>query len=220
MGLKWPGDFVDRLICGDCLEVMKEIPDKAADIVITDPIWPGGGHLFSVVDEYDLFARAVKEIVRITDRLIVHLGVASDPRFLMSIPETFKYVTQVWLRRVPPRYRGNCLIEGDVAYVFGTGWPRGVLPGSYCGPYEGLEVSIGHKNGNPHPAYRSYNHVSLLVARFTKEGEIIVDPFAGSGTTCVAAARRNRRYVGIDINPDYCKIAIDRLRQKELFEGK
>ena len=45
----------------------------------------------------------------------------------------------------------------------------------------------------------------------------VLDPFAGSGTTCVAAKQLGRKYIGIEINPDYCKIAEERLRQEELF---
>jgi site-specific DNA-methyltransferase (adenine-specific) len=35
--MKYPNDFVNKIICGDCLEVMKEIPDKSIDLVLTDP---------------------------------------------------------------------------------------------------------------------------------------------------------------------------------------
>ena len=51
----------------------------------------------------------------------------------------------------------------------------------------------------------------------TDPGAIVLDPFLGSGTTAVAAKQLGRRYIGIEINPDYCKIAEDRLRQEELF---
>jgi DNA modification methylase len=42
-------------------------------------------------------------------------------------------------------------------------------------------------------------------------GDIILDPFAGSGTTCVAARRLGRRFVGIDLNPDFCAFAAQRV---------
>ena len=48
-------------------------------------------------------------------------------------------------------------------------------------------------------------------------GDIILDPFAGSGTTCVAAKQLGRKYIGIDISREYCNIAEQRLAQEELF---
>lgn len=49
------------------------------------------------------------------------------------------------------------------------------------------------------------------------EGGIILDPFLGSGTTGLRAKELGRRFVGIELNPEYCNIAEDRLRQEELF---
>ncbi len=53
-----------------------------------------------------------------------------------------------------------------------------------------------------------------FIKLLTKPGDIVLDPFNGSGTTCVAANRLNRDYLGIDINQDYCEIAIQRLRDE------
>jgi site-specific DNA-methyltransferase (adenine-specific) len=49
------------------------------------------------------------------------------------------------------------------------------------------------------------------------EGGVVLDPFLGSGTTLLAARQEGRRGVGIEINPKYCDVAIERLRQKTLF---
>jgi len=46
----------------------------------------------------------------------------------------------------------------------------------------------------------------------TNKEAIVLEPFAGTGTTCVAAKKLGRRYIGIDISPEYCQIARDRLR--------
>jgi len=46
-----------------------------------------------------------------------------------------------------------------------------------------------------------------LIELYSFEGDVVLDPFCGSGTTCVAALELNRRYVGFDISPEYCELA-------------
>jgi len=54
-----------------------------------------------------------------------------------------------------------------------------------------------------------------FIRLFTQPGDVVLDPFIGSGTTAVAAKELGRRYVGIDINGEYCQIAMERLVQKQ-----
>jgi site-specific DNA-methyltransferase (adenine-specific) len=51
----------------------------------------------------------------------------------------------------------------------------------------------------------------------SKEGDTVLDPFLGTGTTAKAAKDLSRNYIGIEINPDYVKIAQDRLKQEVLL---
>ncbi len=53
-----------------------------------------------------------------------------------------------------------------------------------------------------------------LIRLFSAEGQTVLDPFVGSGTTCLAARRTGRRSIGIDVNPDYIKIACTRLESR------
>lgn len=73
------------------------------------------------------------------------------------------------------------------------------------------EARIGH------PCPRPLNTVMYIVENYSVSRETILDPFAGSGTTLVAAKRLGRKAIGIEISEKYCRIAIDRLRQRELF---
>lgn len=57
-----------------------------------------------------------------------------------------------------------------------------------------------------------------FIKLFTREGDLVLDPFNGSGTTCVAAQRLNRHWLGIDTNEEYCKVALERLLKYQ--EGK
>ena len=62
-----------------------------------------------------------------------------------------------------------------------------------------------------HPCAKSLLLYTWIISKLTNENDIILDPFLGSGTTAVACKQLNRKYIGIEINPDYCRIAKERL---------
>ncbi|MGB8656625.1 MAG: site-specific DNA-methyltransferase [Candidatus Zixiibacteriota bacterium] len=70
----------------------------------------------------------------------------------------------------------------------------------------------GVRNIKKHPCPKPLNSMLPLIKWYSKENNLILDPFAGSGTTLVAAKNLGHRFIGFEINPDYCKIAEDRLR--------
>lgn len=65
-----------------------------------------------------------------------------------------------------------------------------------------------------HPATYPDRLAMDLIQCFSEPEDIVLDPMVGSGTTCVVANQLNRRYLGLDINPEYVKIATERLRQE------
>ena len=67
------------------------------------------------------------------------------------------------------------------------------------------------KVGHPAPFPEELPH--RLIQMYTFEGDVVLDPFAGSGTTCVAAQRGGRRFVGYEVNPDYVDLAHKRLAE-------
>ena len=62
-----------------------------------------------------------------------------------------------------------------------------------------------------HPCPKPTKWAEWLIKRSTNKCDIILDPFVGSGTSCVAAKKLNRHFIGIEISPKYCKIAKHRL---------
>ncbi|MBN1375016.1 MAG: site-specific DNA-methyltransferase [Dehalococcoidia bacterium] len=68
-----------------------------------------------------------------------------------------------------------------------------------------------------HPAPFPVELPYRLVQLYTFAGEVVLDPFAGSGTTCLAALKSGRRYVAYDIEPEYCRLTKGRI--KAWFEG-
>ncbi|MBU1626055.1 site-specific DNA-methyltransferase [bacterium] len=57
---------------------------------------------------------------------------------------------------------------------------------------------------------------SWFIKLFTQEGDVVLDPFMGSGSTAVASFLLNRKFIGFEINEDYCKLALDRIKKEEI----
>jgi DNA modification methylase len=83
--------------------------------------------------------------------------------------------------------------------------------GSYCFRQDGsLDGTIPiHKNH--HPTVKPLKLMSYLVTLGSREGDIVLDPFSGAGTTCIAAMMLNRDFIGMEIDPEYHQIALQRL---------
>ena len=77
-------------------------------------------------------------------------------------------------------------------------------------------ISPGASAGSPHPAVMPVELAARAIRLSTWPGETVLDPFAGTGTTLVAARQLGRRAVGIEISERYCEVAAKRLAQGSL----
>jgi hypothetical protein len=68
---------------------------------------------------------------------------------------------------------------------------------------------------NNHPTVKPIKLMSYLITMGSREGDVVLDPFCGSGTTCIAAKMLKRHYIGIELNPNYREIAIKRIDSYE-----
>jgi DNA modification methylase len=84
-------------------------------------------------------------------------------------------------------------------------------------PRSFVVVPTGRDKGNTHPAPMAENFAAHLVAVASWPTETVIDPFAGSGTTCLAARKLGRKSIGIELNPEYAELAARRLQQQSLF---
>jgi len=77
---------------------------------------------------------------------------------------------------------------------------------------DAIETAVETIKGRIHPAIYPEFIIKQFIKLTTKRDAIVLDPFNGSGTTCIAAKKLGRKYIGIDINPNYCKHAKERLK--------
>lgn len=180
-------------------------------VCITDPPWTAKSAPVEGCERAaELWAEVIKAMGQRCKRLVVHLSCDTDPRPFLG-PIGLPFVRYFHLRYDVPRYRGRILNGSDIAYMFGD------LPQSRLGlrvlPGETRAVSNPYVYHPNHPCPRSIAHVQWLVDKCTDPNDIVIDPFAGSGTTIVACKNLNRSAIGIEINPDYCREAELRLQQ-------
>ncbi len=195
----------------DCREILPLL--QPADVMITDPVWPPFGHIFDIDDPAALLAEALAASPPIK-RLVIHLGGLSDPRFLAAVPPSLPFMRVCWLAYVRPNYYGRFLGQADVAYAFGE--PPRPRKGFTIIPAQTISTDSKGRE-NEHPAPRKIAHVRWLVKWFSVEGETILDPFMGSGTTLRVAKDAKRKAVGIEIEERWCELAVRRMAQGMLL---
>lgn len=76
-----------------------------------------------------------------------------------------------------------------------------------------IRVPVTSEDHGKHVAQKPLALMELLISLVTKEGQLVLDPFAGSGTTCVAAHRLNRHYIGMEIDEHNCEVANARINE-------
>ena len=206
------------VVCCDCLEAMKNLPDGCVDAVITDPVWPNSiPELHGADDPYAEFAGMCTRMN--AKRIAVIIGCNSDPRFCAPIDLPFFRVC--WLEYTRPHYLGRLMYGSGVAYLFGQP-PNArddqfVISGRFC------DTSSTGKESE-HPCPRKISHMEWIVRKWSNPDELVLDPFLGSGTTAVAAKKLGRHFLGFEIEPKYMAIAEERIAlveaQPTLFERK
>jgi len=78
-----------------------------------------------------------------------------------------------------------------------------------------MSYNIGQKK-TEHPTEKPLNLTGRFINIFTNKGDVVLDPFLGSGTTAAAAQTLHRNFIGIEIDPKFCEMARQRLRQHPL----
>ena len=249
------------LFHGDCLKLLRSMPDGAAQLVVTSPPYNVGKEYERnlTIEAYIEFQRRViEESVRITRRggsicwqvgnhvnghgQMIPLDILLHP-FFAAFVETAELRLRnriVWhfehglhcKRRFSGRYESILWYTKGHNYIFNLDAVR--VPQKYPGKqaYKGARrgqytcnplgknpgdvwiipnVKSNHVEKTDHPCQFPIEIPERLILAFTKEGDLVVDPFLGAGTTAVAAVLHKRRTAGADIKKEYLAVARQRV---------
>jgi len=208
-------EFVNRIITGDCIKVMREIPSASIDFIATDPPYlvryaSRDGRRIVNDNTDNWLMPAFAEMYRVLKNnrfLLCFYGWNKVDRFFTAWKAAGFYPVGhlVWIKDYHSNER-YVRYSHESAYLLAKGDPprppialRDVLDWKYTGD-------------ELHPTQKPVMALLPVIMAFSRLGEIVLDPFAGSGSTAVAAQDLGRRYIGIEIDPTYARKAEERLR--------
>ena len=223
----------NNIYLGDAYKLIKDIPDKSVSLIYTDIPYEiqsgGGGHSAlskriiktNYVDLKDIRSgidySILDEFCRILKHIYIYIYCSKS-----QILTLMKYFVEekdclfdiLFWGKTNPTPATNNLFLNDVEYclVFrekGTYFAKGYFLKSkyYISP-----LNMNDKDDYGHPTIKPLELVKRHIENSTKPNDIVFDPFMGSATTCLAAKRLNRRYIGFEIEPKWFKVAQDRLQ--------
>jgi site-specific DNA-methyltransferase (adenine-specific) len=205
---------VNEVLQGDCTRVLRRLPDSFVDLVVTDP--PYGvryqdsiGRTIANDDDPSRILCAFTDLHRVLkpDSICISFyGWGQVDTFFRAWRRAgFRPAGHiVWVKDYASRTR-YLHYRHEQAYVLAKGSPK--MPEQ---PIDDIQPWV--YSGNPdHPTQKAVQILTPLMEAFSQPGQLVLDPFAGSGSTLVAAAISGRRYLGIELEQGYCCVARERL---------
>lgn len=231
------------VVADDCIKVMSTLSTRSVDLILTDPPYEenvhqnqirirktGTGEISAGTEKFEIpfppltaefRFQLAEQFVRISKGWIILFcqqeSVGDWKRALEYAGGVYKRCA-LWVKpNAQPQLSGDRPANGAESIVCAYSNPRKSVwnGGGKVGLYHAL-----HDQGRVHPTQKPLALMEQLVKDFSNPGDLILDPFAGSGTTGVAAKRWCRQFLGIELDPDMAQIAHQRLTMTEpLFDG-
>lgn len=248
-----------KIVTGDCIEVMRAMPDESVDMIFADPPFNVGKKYGVAKDRRTDYPAWCHEWIAEGFRLLKPTGSFYLMTIARHLPMLFpamerhgKYINLIQWNHSSGANNGNSFWNGyqpimlygkTDAYKFNrksqirkTHWKRwggyttqqqghmldvwNDIPFVYSGSISHPEaVMSGKGKSKAHPCQMPTGLATRAMMFSTDEGDTVMDPFNGSGTTAVSAKQLNRRYIGIEINPEYVQLTHNRLKQDALALG-
>lgn len=228
-------DLIGRVHCSDALDLMRQIPDASIDLVLTDPPYGLAGRVFdfphkkySAINElwdYEVPLTWLDECTRIlkpSGSVVCFCGRKST--YLIAneaLKLGWHLINDItWVKPdAPPCFTGRNLTETtERALWFSPSGKNWFYNLDYAKRFNGginlrdVWTFNIERDERVHPAQKPIELMELCISLFSPLDGIVLDPFAGSGTTPAACQALNRRWIAGDSSPEYCAVMEKRLK--------
>lgn len=183
-----------RLYCGDSssYDFIAAIQEQGARLVFADPPYN------AEAAEWDEgFEWGHDFLCDVADFVVVTPGIISIPQFLRATEMPYRWAIAAHIT--------NGMTRGAIGFgnwIFGAVFSRGSV---HLKEQDCVDVAIGNHPGAEHKGRKPAQFVAWVIETFTKPNDLIIDPFAGSGTTLLMAEKLGRRCITAEIIPEYCE---------------
>lgn len=199
---------------GDCLVALPKLDPESVDCIVTDPPYlvnfkdRSGRSIANDVNS-DWLAPAFAQMFRVLKRDSVCISFYGwnkvDLFFDAWKKAGFRVCGHFVFTKSYASKAGLVKYQHESAYLLAKGRPP--VPAEPIGDV----MQFQYSGNRYHPTEKPVSALRALIASFTEPGDVVLDPFAGSGSTCVAAREIGRRYIGIELDANYYAAAKSRL---------
>jgi len=214
----------------DCLEAMKQMPDGCVDLVLTDPPY---GVAYKTGYRKQEWHKFCTEIANDRDMVWVEPCCEELERLMKDNTALYWFSNHDAIDIVKPVIAGRFAYKNTITWVKNN-WTAGDLEAQYGKQTElivyankGRKFINGSRDqdvwycnrvsgdGQLHQNEKPVELIERAIVKSSNEGDIILDPFMGSGTTAVACIRTNRHFIGFEIDETYYNLACRRIQLEQ-----
>jgi len=199
-------NLVNTIIHGNCSDIMQQMSPDCIDLVMTDPPYRK-----EFLHTYKYLANECPRIMRRGASLLAIAGHFAIPQIIKYFDGKLKYRWIICMNQFEGSHSrmamGIEVMWKPILWYVKESYPagRGFLRDGIK-----IEGKAGQKKAN-HEWEQDLDWCLYYIEKLTVPGDVVLDPFIGSGTVAVACKKLNRSFIGIEIDEKYCEIARNRI---------
>jgi DNA modification methylase len=199
-------DKFGTLYLGDAKDILQELREDSIDLVFTDP-----PYLKEYLYTYQYLADYCPRIMKTGASLVTIVGHFALEKVMESFNGKLKYRWILCMSQFNKQH-ARMAMGIEVMWKPMLWYVKDKYPQGRGFLRDGIEIEKddGRKK-DLHKWQQSTDWAEYYIKKLTKEGDVVLDPYMGSGTVAIVCEKLNRKWVGIEIDEEYCKLALERI---------